>query len=357
MMNVSPVFDIGYVIAGILPSLVLLAVVIGALWYFIRRRDKGHPFSKEDAISQWFLLLSVFFFGITLSALNRDFGDPLSFRAVVLITSVAGLAVSYYFKLVSALVFSLIGIVFWWSAQSVHWAAAQNIKGAASFAGLMFLVLLFYVLGYFHDKQLGYRRFGFVYSFFGIISVTIALFVLSSKPGLSAFSGMTDGVMFFATWEITAFLGMVATILAVLTAYVLGKGFMLQGEALAVFIFVFLFGLPLFLSKQVLVFDAGHTGGLALTPSGILWAIVFNFAAFFELLGLIFLGYYRKEERLVNMGVFALFIFIFIKYFDWFFSFLDKSLFFIGAGILLFGIGYLMERSRRIMVSNIEKGG
>ena len=65
------------------------------------------------------------------------------------------------------------------------------------------------------------------------------------------------------------------------------------------------------------------------------------------MLGIILVGYLRKESWHVNMGVVLLFILILVKYFDWFYTFLDKSLFFIGAGILMFAVGWLMERARK----------
>jgi len=46
---------------------------------------------------------------------------------------------------------------------------------------------------------------------------------------------------------------------------------------------------------------------------------------------------------------------IFVKYFDWFFTFLDKSVFFISAGVLLFVVGWLMEKGRRYMLAEIEE--
>ena len=37
--------------------------------------------------------------------------------------------------------------------------------------------------------------------------------------------------------------------------------------------------------------------------------------------------------------------------FDWFFTFFDKSIFFISAGIILFIVGWFMEKGRKYMLS------
>jgi uncharacterized membrane protein len=44
-----------------------------------------------------------------------------------------------------------------------------------------------------------------------------------------------------------------------------------------------------------------------------------------------------------------------VKYFDWFFKFMDKSVFFIVAGIMLFAIGWAMERGRRYLAQTISR--
>jgi len=67
------------------------------------------------------------------------------------------------------------------------------------------------------------------------------------------------------------------------------------------------------------------------------------------------LGYLKRENWLINLGAFFIFILIFVKYFDWFFAFLDKSIFFISAGILLFVVGWFMEKGRRYLLSTIKK--
>ena len=130
-------------------------------------------------------------------------------------------------------------------------------------------------------------------------------------------------------------------------------------EFLAVLLLTLLFGVSALLPQQSMFLQAGssynfYSGGQELSSNGVLWAIIFNFAVFFELLGLIFSGYLRRETWLINLSAFFLFLLIIVKYFDWFFTFLDKSIFFISAGILLFVVGWFMERGRRYMISNIK---
>lgn len=367
-----------YSIAFLIWPIIIIVIIIGLIFYFAGRRGgKTQPaenkdwylqlaLSREDAVSQWFFLLSVFFLGVTLLSFNRDLGDPLSWRTIVLLTSIVGLVVAYYFKVISVLIFSLIGVAGWWMSEAMEWTDVYNIKTASVLTGIIFIALLFYVLGHFHEQELKFKRFAYVYLILGIIAITGALFIFSSKPGLGMLAEMTVGAAIFGSWEITASLSLFFAVLVGLTLYLASKNFILVFEAAAVFILVVIFGILVFLPQQTVFMEYQSTSmsdhGLSdiavdksqLSANGVIWALVFNVTAFFELLGLIFSGYLRREEWLINLGTFFLFILIIVKYFDWFFTFLDKSLFFIGAGILLFTVGWFMEKSRRYMIANIK---
>ena len=75
------------------------------------------------------------------------------------------------------------------------------------------------------------------------------------------------------------------------------------------------------------------------------------------LVGLLFLGYVRREDWLVTFATVLLFIFIVVKYFGWAMSLLNRSVAFLAAGVLLLVIGWLMERSRRYLIDKMEPDG
>src|SRR3989338_5988024 len=190
-------------IFGIISFLFWPVVIIGLIVFFAKRKHKkSRPaqdkewylqlaLCKEDAVSQLFLLLAFFFLGVTLLAFNKDFGDPLSWRTILFITFALSLASAYYFKTLYSLAFGLIGIAVWWGAQGVEWIRNEDIKTSAILVGLVFVALLFYSLGHFHEKEIKWKRFSLVYLILGIISITGVLFFLSSKPGLSSLEEMT----------------------------------------------------------------------------------------------------------------------------------------------------------------------
>jgi len=360
-----------YIFYNIFSFLFWPILSIGLIIFFVRRKNKKvHPsqnkewylqfaLSKEDAVSQLFLLLSFFFFGVTLLAFNNDFSSPLSWRMIIFITSFLGLIGAYYLKTIYILVFSLVGLTSWWGAQAAQWIDGKDIKAAAIFTGLAFLALLFYSLGHLHEKQIKFKRFAFVYLILGMIAVTGALFFFSTKPGIGMIGEMTKGVSFFGSWQLASSLLIFFVAVVGTTLYAVAQKLLSLFELLVVFALTCLFGITALLPEQVVFIQASriygfYSGGGELSSIGVLWALIYNFAIFFELLGLIFSGYMRRETWLINLGASFLFLLIIVKYFDWFFTFLDKSFFFIGAGILLFVVGWFMERGRRYMISNIK---
>ncbi|MFH1427580.1 MAG: hypothetical protein ABIG60_03570 [Patescibacteria group bacterium] len=358
-----------YWIFRILSFLFWPIVIIGLIVFFVRRRKKGkHPsadkewylnfaLSKEDAVSQLFLLLSFFFLGVTLLAFNRDLGDPLTWRAILFITSLVGLVGAYYFKAIYILVFSLVGLTSWWGAQAAEWIDGKDIKTSALFAGLSFLALLFYSVGHLHEKEIKFKRFALVYLVLGIIAVVGALFFFSTKPGISVLGEMTQGASFFGSWQLTISLLVFLAGLVGATLYGAAQKLISPFELLAVFALTLLFSVTALLPEQTMFIGNGRSfyyGGGELSSAGVLWALIYNVAIFFTLLGVIFSGYLRRETWLINLGALFLFLLIIVKYFDWFFTFLDKSIFFIGAGILLFVVGWFMEKGRRYMIANIK---
>jgi len=358
---------------GILSFLIWPVIIIGGIIYFVRRRKNKNTSSivnqkdwylnfalcKEDAVSQFFFLLGVLFFGITFFAFNRDFGSPISWQTIFLITSVLGLVCAYYFKLVYTLVFSLLGVVIWWIAKTATWIEFSNIKPSSILTGLVFFALIFYILGRIHEKHPRFKRFALVYLILSIIFITVLMFIFSTKPGLSGFVELTKGADFFASWQMSV--SLLLLFMAIISAggFALGYNLIAPFEVLVLVIFVFLFSIMAFLPEQALFLSSysyySTSGGF--TATGIVWAVLFNAFAFLEMLGLIFLGYARKESWLINMGALFLFLLIIVKYFDWFFSFLDKSVFFIGAGLLLLVVGWSMEKGRRYMITSINSDG
>ncbi len=87
---------------------------------------------------------------------------------------------------------------------------------------------------------------------------------------------------------------------------------------------------------------------------GSLYPFVFNVLILYEITGLLFIGYYNREGILINLGLIFFVIEIFARYFDFFWRFLPKSLFFIVGGLILLLGGARLEKKRREIMEHIH---
>lgn len=352
----------GFFIFLFIVPIILITVLVGIVGWVIRRKRRAHAgegdplaakISKEDNISQLFIVLSILFFGVTLLALNRQWGSHFSWEEILFVTSVAATVVAYFLRVTYALPIGLLGFFIWWGAQGNVWA--DSIRSSSVLAGSAFIALLYYLAGYLHTLWPRFKRFSTIYIVLGLFYVTGLLFAFSTKPGLMSLSGMTKGMPPWGSRQISAalllfVLGVFASIAAAII-----KKLLPAFEAGAVIVVFSIFAIIAFLPQQTFLVGKSYNSLGSFTAGGITWTVIFNLAIFFELLGMIFMGYVKREGKLINIGTLLLFILIFLKYIDWFFTFLSKSAFFIGAGILLFAVGWFMERSRRSMVGAVRK--
>lgn len=85
--------------------------------------------------------------------------------------------------------------------------------------------------------------------------------------------------------------------------------------------------------------------------------ILFNLLLFGGAVGSVALGIQRRMGLLLNLGLIAFAIHLVTRYFDLFFSAMDRSFFFMLGGALLLAGGWFLERNRRRWVGDWGGGG
>ena len=93
------------------------------------------------------------------------------------------------------------------------------------------------------------------------------------------------------------------------------------------------------------IFAGGAYGGLM--------AILFNLIFFAALVWLIYAGMHSEDRGIVNMAFFFFAVTVLARYFDTFWSLMNRSFFFMAGGILLIGGGYYIEKQRRRITQKI----
>ena len=357
----------GILLSLIVPVLViflLVKVIIGLVKKkspSLENSSTALSLSKEDSVSQSFFLLSVLFFCVGALLINRNFGSFFAWQTIVLLTSLVAFFITYYFKALYCSVIGIFTFFIWWIGRSSEWitaenkTAALNVQSISILTGSVLLLLILYLAGKFHSMDEKYKRFTYTYQVLSIVPLIFLLFFLSSQFGLESLRSLLQGKgSFMHIWQLTISLLLFLFVFVFSLSYSFFKKTVTFAEAITLSLLALFFLLLAFSPEQKLLAGYSYGYGNTLTGQGIFFAIILNIAAFIQLIALILFGYSKKEIWLINLGAGSLFIFIIIKYFDWFFSFLDKSVFFIGAGILLFAVGWFMERGRRMMISNIK---
>lgn len=359
-----------FLIIGILAVLAL--VLGGIVWlivHFVRGRKAtasavpAHlrlALSSEDAISQLLILLALSFGMLGLFAFDRELSYPVSWQTLFLLVVIAAGAVGYKLKLLYPIFAAAIGTMVWFGSQGGEWVDKAHVQALPIVAGIGLLGVFWYSVGAYLDMWPKCRRFATSLFILGIIVVAGLFFFLSSNVGLEAAHELARGDAWYGSFTLGVSL-LIVTVLAIgaaVWAYA-RKAFSHIELATLVVVSVILLLLVFVPSNASFSQDSGYGyyTPVALSGLGIGLAIIYNIAIFGLLVGVILSGYVRRESWRINLGAVLMFLLILVKYFDWFFTFLDKSVFFLGAGLILFLVGYGMERARKMMLASLKTSG
>lgn len=344
MFFFNPIFPIILLILA-LPLIVLLFFIFGIFRFAL--------------ISDLFFALSIPFFSFSLMSINQNIGSPISATWMMLFASIFGFFIAHYFKKPYTLLMSIVYMALWWGMQGIKWMRPQLIESTYLFVGFIFFFLISYIVGNVRKKQNGLvDHLSKIYLLVGSLMTTITLFFFSTRAGIVAIGDMSKGISFYISTPLTIVFSILLLTIGASSFYGFIKKSLLISELLMIFLIVGLF-VAIAVSPKQIMFMGEQCSVMffptcSLSVTGLLWAIIFNIVLFIEILGLVLIGYIKKNSFFINLGSLFLFLFVVIKYFDWFFSFLDKSIFFIGAGILLLLSGWLLEKERRSMLSKIN---
>ena len=89
----------------------------------------------------------------------------------------------------------------------------------------------------------------------------------------------------------------------------------------------------------------------------VFYPIMFNAVLLLGMVGLLFAGYLRGREYLINIALAFFILDVITRYFEFGWTLLDRSLVFIVAGAILLGGGLLLERGRRHVFQRMRSAG
>jgi hypothetical protein len=347
---------------GIVVLLIQAAVFGGVVWLvvvLVRRSRRRHGADGKldyepllrDVIGQLLVPagIALAWTGVALALTQAGWQPPLN--VLELLGALTVLAAAYWRRAPLTLAIGIACLFGWWLHAWFTWASAASGGAAALPAGWVLLGVAAWLLGRGHQRSIRFDRFGWVWWALGAGLVLVVGFAVSLQFVLIGLEqGWAKPVT--VSWQLTA--GVVGFIAAVAAAagYALWRGSS-RIEVAALLVVAVAFALLAFVPPG----SASGWSETLKTTSGLAWAIVFNLMLLLGLLGLVFLGFQRREDWLINSAAVLLFIFVVAKYFDWLFRFLDRSLAFVIAGLLFIGVGFAMERARRTVIAAMEEAG
>ncbi|MDD5013065.1 MAG: hypothetical protein PHD93_01545, partial [Candidatus Pacebacteria bacterium] len=207
------------------------------------------------------------------------------------------------------------------------------------------LINMFFLIYYLSRREKNENRAEFMSVVFSIVPINMFLLFLSSRTGIDIF-----GESVFSFDQSYIFSISLILIICFLFFYLLKISNVFKRIFYPFALSLFFFCLPFMnFNKDLLVRE------IELTGPALLWSFMFNFLTFLLYLGTILFGYKLKSTGIINIGAIFLFLFIISKYFDWFYSSLDKGLFFILAGVILLVVGWGMEKGRQVLISSFNE--
>jgi uncharacterized membrane protein len=225
------------------------------------------------------------------------------------------------------------------------WLENTDLIPFRAFPLYLVLGLMLYGLGKLQARFEPTRVYSRAYELVGLLIAFAGLYLLSFRfwweelfdPSVLSNYGVT--IEFWVIAGVASAVAVVALIVTLMARASQGLPLRtLPYEAVAVLVLLAVAGLVVFLPLD----------------SDLVYPLLFNFLLLVGIVGLIFLGYFRGREVLINLALLFFSIDVVTRYFEFSFELLDRSVVFIVAGVILLVGGFLLERGRRRVIGQLR---
>jgi uncharacterized membrane protein len=311
----------------------LLVLVAGAYFagYWLKyRRDYARAGSA-------IIFVGAMIFGAGLFLIGQQYHMPLDDPKLMLWWFVGVLPLAYLTRSRAILILAILAALAGLGYKTGQWARDVSDPQFAFFAFYLVLGAALYGIGAVHARYPRLKYFASRYQAFGLVLMLLLMYIISFKDIYSDSAlGNWDLTQLPLEFTVSFHVAAAIAIAGVLWGLIIDiKRKQISG---------------LITSDLAGIIVAIMMGYLALvlpfatrTP----YVIIFNIVLFAGILGLVFLGYFRGAGWLVNIALVFFGLFVIGRYFDLAWGRLPRSAFFIVGGLLLLGVGILLERLRR----------
>ena len=377
-----------------LPKLGKLIILFGGMWvaYGGAAYFRGHAPKLADAL----ILLGVILFGANIHLIAQIYHIDAHYPNGVLMWALGALLAAYLLEsqlaMIAALLLGLVwsGMEGWNFEQRFHWpflvlwiACLQPIvtrQWQGAFHAALSVLLIWCIMTFFNGMWSSHREIYLAQCFFLFFVALLVLGMLcATTERFRSLSVITEryaaigaGLAFFVLtfprvytgryWdkadavnmacEITSIGWLIAT--AALALIAIGLAFWhrarTQAQARPRFLDVGMAILAVVVSLMV-------TNWLWRGADGSIMPILFNLLFFAALVWLVYAGIHLNDRYLVNLAFVFFALLVLARYFDTFWTLMNRSFFFMAGGLLLMIGGYALERGRRKLTREIPSGG
>lgn len=347
-------------LVAILSTLGAILVGTGVILFFASNWDKISPFQKTIII--YILLFSSYFIGFRLKYLQGKYpktGISLIFLGCILYGAAIWLIaqifhikahwpngllawamfvlpISYIIQSRAILTISLIDIILWLGFE-------MSFQFGGFFEDLYYPFYIYFLFGIFiysigliHTKF--ESKYDALYRFFGLVLILGVVYFLTFKFHKTI--DITKLQLFGISYKLISLFAIFPLIFVIFN---LKKNLLVLRKNLLVLLQTGTIIVSLFV---IFVFSSYESEPRVL---------IYNLLLFLLIVGLVFLGYFEKRNFLINIALLFFAIDVITRYFDFFWEYLPKSIFFIVGGLILMYGGFLIERARRKIIKKISQ--
>ena len=297
--------------AGVGVALVLLGCIIFGAGVHLVGQVYHVPVHHPNLTLFWFLGV------LHLAYATRS--RPVTFLAIVLFLVAAGFRLAHWLGQVS-------------DEEAFLWITAAYLPLGA----------LLYAIGRAKEPFDEWEPMGGLFRAIGLLTVFGALYVLTFHE-LHENGGGVDGLE-YRYWSLTYGAAAISVALLGATEWLrIRRGGLSPVESAELVVIVALLA-------------ASHVAVRVPVEWDALYTVVFNALFALSVLGLMVSGYLQEREGRVNLSLGLIALFVISRYFEYSPSLFDRSLVFVGAGVILLAGGFLLERGRRKMLDAMRAG-
>jgi len=325
-------------VGGKLALIFVPLVASYGLGYLLRYERGDFP-----RVGAGFILLGGLLFGAGIFLIAQIYHLSVHFANGPLIWGLGVLPLAYLLRFKTLLSLSLIVLLVWLGMETHSWLPQEAfetsgpVPGESKFISLYFMTgLALWGLGLMHRGYEGFRKISDPYIVLGILCTFGTGFLFT----FDLYGGHFGAPVLWPFY-------LALSVLFLLSLF----GFALSSEKPSGWVWEVVFLLVLFGLALCLTFLFGGLPGREHRDFVLSANLIFALA----ILIVLFLGYLREFPVYVNVALLFFVLDIFVRYFDFFWELLPRSLFFIIGGLILLTGGVLLERKRRKILGSFRK--